>query len=81
MFARSGAGGATAGAPRQRRADPTHVRFIHAQTFTYFCDAHPGVAPWRPLMVTESDETIHANMQPLKGGALADATELARWFA
>lgn len=62
-------------------ADPTHVRFIHVQTFKYFCEAHPGVAPWRPLMVTESPDTVHADMQPLKDGALADPTELARWFA
>ena len=62
-------------------ADPTHVRFIHVQTFKYFCEAHPGVAPWRPLMVTESPDTVHADMQPLKDGMLADPTELARWFA
>jgi len=62
-------------------ADPTHVRFIHVRTFQYFCEAHPRVAPWRPLMVTASPDTVHADMQPLKDGTLADPTELARWFA
>lgn len=62
-------------------ADPTHVRMIHVQTFKYFCEAHPEVAPWRPLMVTASDDTVHADLQPLKDGPLASSVELARWFA
>jgi SAM-dependent methyltransferase len=62
-------------------ADPTHVRYLDVQTFKYFCHPRPGVLPWRPLMVTASDTTVHADLQPVAPGEPPPgASELARWF-
>ncbi|HET9918927.1 MAG TPA: class I SAM-dependent methyltransferase [Ktedonobacteraceae bacterium] len=61
-------------------ADPTHVRFIDMQTFRYFCQPHPGVLPWQPLIAASSDDTVFADLQPLKDGTTADPSQVARWF-
>lgn len=61
-------------------ADPTHCRLMDVQTFKYFCLPRPGVAPWRPLMVTASDDTVHADLQPMKDGSVPSSDELACWF-
>lgn len=61
-------------------ADPTHVRLMDMQTFKYFCEPHPSVMPWRPLMVTASKDTIFADLQPLKDRSLYKNSEIARWF-
>ena len=64
-------------------ADPTHVRFIDAQTFKYFClpkATRPGVLPWRPLMIAQTDDTVFADLQPIKDGSAASRAEIARWF-
>lgn len=61
-------------------ADPTHCRLMDVQTFKYFCLPRPGVVLWRPLMVTASEDTVHADLQPMKGGAAPSMDDLARWF-
>lgn len=61
-------------------ADPTHCRLMDVQTFKYFCLPRPGIVPWRPLMVTASDDTVHADLQPVKDGGVPSREELARWF-
>ncbi len=62
-------------------ADPTHVRAIDPLTFRWFCDpARPDVPPWRPLCVSGTADTVHADLQPLAAGR-ADSAELARWFS
>lgn len=62
-------------------ADPTHVRYLDVQTFKYFCRPRAGVLPWRPLMVTASDTTVHADLQPVASGDPPPGpAELARWF-
>lgn len=62
-------------------ADPTHVRAIDVLTFRWFCQpARSDVRPWRPLSVTASADTVHADLQPLHAGG-AHPRELARWFA
>ncbi len=61
-------------------ADPTHCRLMDVQTFRYFCEPRSGMPPWRPLMVTASHDTVHADMQPAKDGVAASAAELALWF-
>jgi SAM-dependent methyltransferase len=61
-------------------ADPTHVRAIDVLTFRWFCQpARVDVPPWRPLSVTASADTVHADLQPL-GDRGATRRELARWF-
>ena len=62
-------------------ADPTHRRLMDVQTFRYFCEQRPGVAPWRPLAVSEWRGTVHADLQPVADGAEPPSErELARWF-
>ncbi len=61
-------------------ADPTHVRLMDVQTFKHFGQPRPGVALWRPLMVTASESTVYADLQPIKDSPPASAGELARWF-
>jgi SAM-dependent methyltransferase len=62
-------------------ADPTHVRAIDALTFRWFCQpARPDVRPWRPRSVSASEDTVHADLQPLGNGG-AQRRELARWFS
>ncbi len=61
-------------------ADPTHVRFMDIQTFRYFCLPRPGVLPWQPLAIASSDDTVFADLQPLKDGATAYRWQIARWF-
>jgi hypothetical protein len=36
--------------------------------------------PWRPLMVSAAEDTIFADMLPIKDGATAERAEIARWF-
>lgn len=61
-------------------ADPTHVRSIDPRTFLWFCEpARPDVPPWRPLCVTGTADTVHADLQPLAAGD-SDAAAIARWF-
>jgi SAM-dependent methyltransferase len=61
-------------------ADPTHIRFMDTQTFKYFCQLRPGILPWQPLIITASDDTIYADLQPLKDGSTPTRSQLARWF-
>lgn len=64
-------------------ADPTHVRFMDAQTFKYFClpkATRPGVPPWRPLLIAQTADTVYADLQPIKDGTTASLDEIARWF-
>jgi SAM-dependent methyltransferase len=61
-------------------ADPTHCRFMDSQTFKYFCSPTSEVLPWRPLMVTASEDTVFADLQPIKTGMPPTAEEIARWF-
>jgi SAM-dependent methyltransferase len=62
-------------------ADPTHCRLMDVQTLKYFCSAHPGVLPWRPLMASSWASTVHADLQPVAPGDPAPTVrELARWF-
>ena len=64
-------------------ADPTHVRFMDAQTFKYFClpkATRPNVPPWRPLLIAQTDDTVYADLQPIKDGTAASPSEIARWF-
>lgn len=63
-------------------ADPTHVRFFHAQTFKYFCSEQPGVRPYRPLSIAATAADLFADLQPVKDGdTMTTARELARFFA
>lgn len=61
-------------------ADPTHCRYIDVQTFKHFCQARPGVLPWRPLAAASADGDVFADMQPIKDGPPASRDALARWF-
>lgn len=61
-------------------ADPTHVRMMDAQTLKYFTRMRPGVQPWRPLMVQQTDDTVFADLQPIKDGGVVERGEIARWF-
>lgn len=61
-------------------ADPTHVRFFDKQTFKYFCENKSGIKRWRPLIVFSSDDTIFADLSPIKKREAQDQIEFARWF-
>jgi len=61
-------------------ADPTHIRFMDVQTFKAFCQPKPGILPWRPLMASTTEDTIFADMQPVKDGNAVSRSEIARWF-
>ncbi|GAB1540750.1 hypothetical protein NUACC21_34190 [Scytonema sp. NUACC21] len=61
-------------------ADPTHCRFIDVQTFKYFCHPKSDVMPWRPLMLSASEDTVFADLQPIKNGSPASQEDIARWF-
>ncbi len=61
-------------------ADPTHVRFFDVQTLKYFCEKKYGVSLWKPLMVSTSDDTIFADLTPIKGAKSPRPSDIARWF-
>ena len=61
-------------------ADPTHVRFMDIQSFKYFCQARTGIRPWETLIVTASDDTVFADLQPLTVDATPSRSQIARWF-
>jgi SAM-dependent methyltransferase len=62
-------------------ADPTHVRFFHRQTFKFFCRPYPDLLSFYPLSVSESEDNIFADLQPVGAGrAFASDEELARFF-
>ena len=61
-------------------ADPTHIRFMDTQTFKYFCQPRLGILPWQPLIITASDDTVFADLQPLKDGSTPADSQIARWF-
>lgn len=61
-------------------ADPTHLRLMDQQTFKYFCQPPSGTLPWRPLMLATSEDSVLADLQPLKDGSQATRSEIARWF-
>lgn len=61
-------------------ADPTHVRLMDAATLKYFTRPRPGVEPWRPLMVHQTEDTVFADLQPIKDGTVVERAEIARWF-
>lgn len=61
-------------------ADPTHVRLMDIQTLRYFTQRRPGVSPWRPLLAHQTDDTVFADLQPIKDDAVVTRAEIARWF-
>lgn len=61
-------------------ADPTHVRFFGAETFRAFCSAKNGIKPYRPLVVASTEDTVLADLQPIKDGSYPDDEELFRFF-
>lgn len=62
-------------------ADPTHVRFFHAQTFKFFCRPYPGARLFRPLAIASTHDNVFADLQPLpEGEAPLSDDELARFF-
>jgi SAM-dependent methyltransferase len=62
-------------------ADPTHVRFFDLQTFKAFCRPPPGWPAFRPLLAATTQDTVYADLEPVKPGeGLAGQRELARFF-
>jgi hypothetical protein len=62
-------------------ADPTHVRFFDLQTFKAFCRPPPGWPAFRPLLATMTQDTVYADLEPVKAGEdLAGSRDLARFF-
>jgi len=61
-------------------ADPTHVRFFGAETFRAFCATKNGIKPYRPLVVSSTEDTVLADLQPVKDGNPPDEDELLRFF-
>lgn len=61
-------------------ADPTHVRFFGAETFRAFCSAKNGIRRYRPVLVTSTEDTVLADLQPVKDGSYPDDEALLRFF-
>lgn len=62
-------------------ADPTHRHLFHRQTFKFFCRPYPGLRPFRPLAVGETDVDLFADLQPIKDDEAANSEQqLARFF-
>ncbi len=61
-------------------ADPTHVRFMDIQSFKYFCQSRTGIRPWETLIITASDDTVFADLQPLTVDLTPSRSQIARWF-
>jgi SAM-dependent methyltransferase len=61
-------------------ADPTHRHLFAPETFQALCDGSAGVPPFRPLIVTRSDDTVFADLQALVAPAGPTAEDLARCF-
>jgi SAM-dependent methyltransferase len=49
-------------------ADPTHVCLFSIATFKYFCLPHPGIKPFLPLTISETADTVYADLQPIRDG-------------
>ncbi|CAA9452716.1 MAG: hypothetical protein AVDCRST_MAG14-1140 [uncultured Rubrobacteraceae bacterium] len=45
--------------------------------FKYFCEGGPGAPPWRPLLVSATDDTMYADLQAVKKESLPTPEELA----
>lgn len=60
-------------------ADPTHRRYLAAQTFKYFCEPH-GCRLWGPLKVAGDGQTVFADLRPLRDGGPAPVAGVARWL-
>jgi hypothetical protein len=50
------------------------------QSFKYFCQSGTGIRPWETLIVTASDDTVFADLQPLTDGSTPSRSQIARWF-
>jgi SAM-dependent methyltransferase len=62
-------------------ADPTHVRFFDLKTFKAFCRPPPGWPAFRPLLATVTEDTVFADLEPVKAGEeRAGPGDLARFF-
>jgi SAM-dependent methyltransferase len=61
-------------------ADPTHVRFFGAETFKAFCSTKNGIKPYRPLAITSTEDSVLADLQPVKDGSQVDDDEILRFF-
>jgi SAM-dependent methyltransferase len=62
-------------------ADPTHVRFFHAQTFKFFCRPYPDQRLFRPLAISTAPEDLVADLQPVQDGEPPPPDEvLCRFF-
>jgi SAM-dependent methyltransferase len=61
--------------------DPTHVRLFDRLTLEYFCTPRPGLCTFRPRSVAETEDTVVADLEPVKAGqAPPSDLELARHF-
>lgn len=61
--------------------DPTHVRSFDALTFKYFCPPRPGHRTFRPRSVTQTDDTVLADLEPVRPGQpMPGNLELACYF-
>jgi hypothetical protein len=49
-------------------ADPTHVRFFNRQTFKYFCSWRPHIPLFTPVIVSQTQDNVLADLSPVKDG-------------
>lgn len=61
--------------------DPTHVKYLDAQTFKWFCGPHGGSEVWSPLHVGYDGASVFADLVPVRRGAPPPPEErIARFF-
>ena len=61
--------------------DPTHVKYLDAQTFKWFCGPHGGSQVWYPLHVGYDGASVFADLVPVRRGSQpVDEERLARFF-
>jgi ubiquinone/menaquinone biosynthesis C-methylase UbiE len=61
-------------------ANPTHVRFFNTQSFKFFCQEYPGLKLFRPGCVSADQDTVYADLYPVREGETAPADEELAYF-
>lgn len=54
--------------------------FFAPETFRALCDGTAPLPPFLPLLVTRTDDTMFADLEPLAPPRRAGDDDLARWF-
>lgn len=51
-----------------RKRTPTSLYLDGEVVSRYFCLPHPGIKPFLPLTISETADTVYADLQPIRDG-------------